>query len=162
MPFSFSSARAFSTIPSSSSSATHRCPRSGPPPGSHTLQDWRRCLAMFLTVNSLPQKLTANPPAHTLSAAPLSPTNPVRNRSHPATQHPPPHPTPPSAPPPTTTTPPCRPPPQLPSPQPCKTARDGRSSRRRCGHRIPHTPSARPPTSSPPHTSSGDRRGRPS
>ena len=26
-----------------------------PPPGSHTLQDWRRCLAMFLTVNSLPQ-----------------------------------------------------------------------------------------------------------
>ena len=128
-----------------------------PPPGSHTLQDWRRCLAIFPTVNSLQQNwqltlLPTHPPPPPLTRptlfAPNAPHRPQPSHPH---HHRPIPPTPPL---------PRHPPPQPPSPQPCKTARDGRSSHRISGLRIPHTPSARLPTSSSPHTSSDDRRGR--
>ena len=146
-----------------SSSSSGRSPLTAvapPPPGSHTLQDWRRCLAIFLTVTTLPQywQLTLLPTPPPTS----TPTRPTPSAPPPApssTQIPsPPHPQP------------CpyrllprHPLPQLPPiPQPCKTARDGRNSHRIPGLCIPHTPSACPPTSSPPRTSYDSRRGRPS
>ena len=77
--------------------ATHRWPRSGPPPpGSHTLQDWRRCLTVFLTVNSLPQNWqltllpTPPPPSPLIRPTPFAPNAPHR----PQPPHPPHPPTP--------------------------------------------------------------------
>ena len=82
----------------------------GPPPGSNTLQDWRRCHAIFLTVTTLPQiwqptLLTTSPPTRPTPSAPPAPKRP---QPSPPTPLPPPSdplPTPPPPPSPAATAP---------------------------------------------------------
>ena len=114
-----------------------------------------------------PTILATNPLTHAPIDVPTHPSNAVCTHRPFAVLNPfLPHPQPflhrplPSSPPPPETSPVTRR--HCPFPQPCKTARDGRSSCRIPGLHIPHTPSARPPNSSSPRTSYDDRRERPS
>ena len=129
-----------------SSSSSGRSPLSAVgPPASHTLQDWRRCLAIFLKVTTLPLywqlTLLPTPPPTSTPTRPTPSAPPAPS----STQTPsPPHPQP------------CphrllprHPLPQLPPPQPCKTARDGRSSFR-IGYPVSASPTLPPPVLQPP------------